>query len=140
TLDGLWKDHLLQMDHLREGIGLRGYGQKDPLLEYKREGFGLFRQMMGQLTTDVLQKLFRVRIQEEQVARASQEVANLPFKHQPMQMSHQETGSFRQPAPSSPLAAGPQTTGSTAPSYPKVGRNDPCPCGSGRKYKKCHGG
>jgi len=61
TLDTLWKDHLLQMDHLREGIGLRGYGQKDPLLEYKKEGFGLFRIMMEQFTTDVLQKLFRVR-------------------------------------------------------------------------------
>ena len=138
TLDTLWKDHLLQMDHLREGIGLRGYGQKDPLLEYKKEGFGLFRIMMEQFTTDVLQKLFRVRIQQERIAQASPQVANLPFQRTPMQMAHQESQAFRASPPANSSSASVQTS-PKAQAFPKVGRNDPCPCGSGRKYKKCHG-
>jgi len=115
TLDGLWKDHLLQMDHLKEGIGLRGYGQKDPLLEYKKEGFFLFREMMRRLTSDVVEKLFRVQVtSEESVARAEAQT----------RQAASAGGGLSQPSPS----------GSS-----KVGRNDPCPCGSGKKYKRCHG-
>ncbi|MDO8528009.1 MAG: preprotein translocase subunit SecA [Deltaproteobacteria bacterium] len=136
TFDGLWKDHLLQMDHLREGIGLRGYGQKDPLLEYKKEGFGLFRIMMEQFSTDVLQKLFRVRIQEESAPQLSQAVANLPFQKTPMQMEHRAPSSI---AASATSERNETVSKSAPPSAPKAGRNEPCPCGSGKKYKKCHG-
>ncbi len=133
TIDTLWKDHLLQMDHLREGIGLRGYGQKNPLLEYKREGYGLFRIMMEEFTTDVLQKLYRVRIQEERRQEAPAQVANLPFQRQSMRMEHQ--------SPFEAGRAGAPPANSVQPAQPahKAGRNDPCPCGSGKKYKKCHG-
>ena len=137
TFDTLWKDHLLQMDHLREGIGLRGYAQKDPLVEYRKEGYALFRFMMSQFTTDLLLKIFRVRIEAEKAP-------SLPVQRQPIQMQHQEVGVFQQAAqggaPSSPVTTGAGAAStSTVQSFPKVGRNDPCPCGSGKKYKKCHG-
>jgi preprotein translocase subunit SecA len=120
SIDQLWKDHLLNMDHLKEGVGLRGYGQKDPLAEYKKEGFSLFKLMDDQVKTDVLTKLFRV-----QVSAPSQVEEIQPKKQQPMSFLH---GS----SPDAP--AEPQKR-----SEDKVGRNDPCPCGSGKKYKKCHG-
>jgi len=157
TLDALWKDHLLSMDHLREGIGLRGYAQKDPIVEYKREGFAIFEQMLQTFTSDVLQKLFRVQVEEKQAMplQAMQ-------RAQPMTMSRSfaPTGAAAQaprpqPAaqpPPRPMPGGvlpgmgrpaPQPvappTGSVQRAEPKVGRNDPCPCGSGKKYKKCHG-
>ena len=140
TFDALWKDHLLQMDHLREGIGLRGYGQKDPLLEYKKEGFSLFKLMMEQFSTDVLQKLFRVRLAEERQAEPSQQIVNLPFQRTPMQMAHQEAGAFQRNPTQSPMATSAVGVQSAPPqNFPRVGRNDPCPCGSNKKYKKCHG-
>ncbi|MDZ4224479.1 MAG: preprotein translocase subunit SecA [bacterium] len=131
TLDTLWKDHLLQMDHLREGIGLRGYGQKNPLLEYKKEGYALFRLMMESFTTDVMQKLFRVQIQEERRQEVPVQVA-MPFQQQSMRMEHPSP--FATDRQQSGPAAAPPSQG-----LPKAGRNDPCPCGSGKKYKKCHG-
>ncbi len=147
TLDGLWKDHLLTMDHLREGIGLRGYAQVDPIIAYKREGFGLFEEMMQTFTHDTVQKLFRVEVKEQSRLEPdrSQSV--------PMQASHasvQSMGSKAQPAARQAPAGLPQATppaqafpsgptGSVKNEGPKVGRNDPCPCGSGKKYKKCHG-
>jgi preprotein translocase SecA subunit len=125
TLDSLWKDHLLSMDHLKEGIGLRGYGQRDPLQEYKKEGFELFEAMMQQLETDVVEKVFTVQIaRQEDVERM--EARRRP---QPMQMVMSGGGpqqASRKPEPARRTAD-------------KVGRNDPCPCGSGKKYKKCHG-
>ncbi|MDO8494419.1 MAG: preprotein translocase subunit SecA, partial [Deltaproteobacteria bacterium] len=127
TLDTLWKDHLLQMDHLREGIGLRGYGQKDPLLEYKKEGFSFFQMMMERFSEEALEKLFHVQIRSEEVPAVrhprEEQVANLPFAATPMKLSHGQ-----QPILDS--SSNPQAS---------VGRNDPCPCGSGKKFKKCHG-
>jgi preprotein translocase subunit SecA len=123
TIDTLWKDHLLAMDSLREGIGLRGYGQKDPLLEYKREGFDMFAGMMDRLKRDVLEHLFRVQVvQGEQPPPA----VVRPRRPPPLTLNRGEV------AP-----AGPARTVRRA--GDKVGRNDPCPCGSGKKYKKCHG-
>lgn len=139
TLDGLWKDHLLNMDHLREGIGLRGYAQKDPIVEYKREGFDLFEGMIAQVNEDVVEKIFRVQVE----LRDPQELeARQRPLQQPMQLLR---GNLPPPAARVPTSdegsAGrpaqiPQTVERQ---YPKVGRNDPCPCGSGEKYKKCHG-
>ena len=136
TLDSLWKDHLLQMDHLKEGIGLRGYGQKDPLLEYKKEGYLIFRNMMDQFVTDTVQKVFRVQVTtEESLSRAA--AANRA--RQPVQISHQEMSAFAKEAPQE--SRGDFGAGVKQVEYqgPKVGRNDPCPCGSGKKYKKCCG-
>ena len=127
TLDSLWKDHLLSMDHLKEGIGLRGYAQQNPLQEYKKEGFELFEEMMQQLETDVVEKVFTVQIaRQEDVQRM--EARRRP---QPMQMVMAGVG-----APQQAQQRKPEPARRTA---DKVGRNDPCPCGSGKKYKKCHG-
>jgi preprotein translocase subunit SecA len=126
VIDQLWKDHLLMIDHLKEGIGLRGYGQRDPLIEYKKESFELFQEMMERIQDRVVKYLWKIDVQVEregQSAPARQRALPPPPKQQPMFFSG-----------SGP--AQPQTVKRTD---QKVGRNDPCPCGSGKKYKKCHG-
>ena len=125
TIDTLWKDHLLNMDHLKEGIGLRGYGQKNPLQEYQKEGYDMFEDMIHRKEEDVVQKLFTVELARESVAPQIELQQPPPQK---MVLSH---GS--EPISARPGAGAPKREGS------KVGRNDPCPCGSGRKYKRCHG-
>ena len=123
TIDSLWKDHLLNMDHLKEGIGLRGYGQKNPLQEYQKEGFEMFEEMIHQIQVDVVQKLFTVEVAREGVLE-EMEVQRRPQK---MVLSHGGDGG--EPARVAPV----KREGS------KVGRNDPCSCGSGKKYKRCCG-
>jgi preprotein translocase subunit SecA len=126
VIDHHWKDHLLAMDHLRDGIGLRGYGQKDPLIEYKREGFDLFAGMMERIKSDALERLFRV-----QAVRNEQEQAVAP-----------PPPAISRPQPKLTLNRGEEPVAAQTPVHRaehKVGRNDPCPCGSGKKYKKCHG-
>jgi len=120
TLDSLWKDHLLSMDHLKEGIGLRGYGQKNPLREYQREGFDMFLATLTRMKELSLERLFKIQIQrEEDVERISEKE-----RRQRMQLG-------RGPASEKPATFKRQGK--------KVGRNDPCPCGSGKKYKQCCG-
>jgi len=127
TIDSLWKEHLREMDHLREGIGLRGYAQKDPKQEYKKEGYNLFANMMGTINGDVLQKAFRVVItnatQDDYEERLQKRKAQ---QERQMRLQSQENKEVEKPQTVRREAA-------------KVGRNDPCPCGSGKKYKKCHG-
>jgi preprotein translocase subunit SecA len=125
TIDTLWKDHLLNMDHLKEGIGLRGYGQKNPLQEYQKEGFEMFEDMIHRIEEDVVQKLFTVEIAREVAAPAVELQQPRP---QRMVLSH--GADTVEPGRA---AAAPKRHGD------KVGRNDPCPCGSGRKYKRCCG-
>jgi preprotein translocase SecA subunit len=126
TIDSLWKDHLLSMDHLKEGIGLRGYGQKNPLQEYQKEGYDMFEDMIQRKEEDVIQKLFTVELARETVAPA----VEMPQpRQQRMVLSHGED----------PIAARPGGSAPAKRETEKVGRNDPCPCGSGRKYKRCHG-
>ncbi len=120
VIDHHWKDHLLGMDHLRDGIGLRGYGQKDPLIEYKREGFDMFSSMMDRIKSDVLDRLFRVQ------AVKGEEPPPPPVAAPPPRMI---LNRGEEPAASPTVQR----------QADKVGRNDPCPCGSGKKYKKCHG-
>jgi preprotein translocase SecA subunit len=128
TLDALWKDHLLSMDHLKEGISLRGYAQQNPLQEYKKEGFEMFEAMMQQLEADVVEKIFTVQIaRQEDVQRLEQR-----RRPQPMQMV-MSGGGAQQPQ------RAPGKVETVRRDADKVGRNDPCPCGSGKKYKKCHG-
>jgi preprotein translocase subunit SecA len=128
VIDHHWKDHLLGMDHLRDGIGLRGYGQKDPLIEYKREGFDIFAGMMERIKSDTLDRLFHVQA----VRQEGEEPA--PTPPPPPVISH--------PQPKLILNRGEEPVATQTPVHradDKVGRNDPCPCGSGKKYKKCHG-
>jgi len=172
VVDSQWKDHLLSLDHLKEGIGLRGYGQKDPLVEFKKEAFVLFEDMMARIDNETIRYLFHIQIQQAErhpdemqtapesqggpapprpqqrplagaaaavasaAARAVDEApARLPSFARDMERKQQrqekelqyQTGAAQAEAPK-PVRAG-----------AKVGRNDPCPCGSGKKYKKCHG-
>ncbi len=129
VIDHHWKDHLLGMDHLRDGIGLRGYGQKDPLIEYKREGFDLFAGMMERIKSDTLDRLFHVQA----VRQESEGEASTPPPPPPV---------ISRPQPKLTLNRGDEPVAGPTPAHradDKVGRNDPCPCGSGKKYKKCHG-
>jgi preprotein translocase subunit SecA len=120
SIDTLWKEHLMAMDHLKEGIGLRGYGQRNPLQEYQKEGYAMFMDLIQRIKEETIQKLFRV-----QIARP-QEVAQFEaVRKQPLILSRGEEVEEKQ----QPIKR----------KGKKVGRNDPCPCGSGKKYKKCHG-
>jgi preprotein translocase subunit SecA len=122
-VDAQWKDHLLTLDHLKEGIGLRGYGQKDPLVEFKKEAFILFEDMMDRIDTEAARFLFLM-----QPARPQEEAKQIEARQRRQQQNLQfQAGPAQQEAPK-PVRSG-----------AKVGRNDPCPCGSGKKYKKCHG-
>jgi len=149
-IDHQWIDHLKAMEHLREGIYLRGYGQKDPKKEYKREGFDLFAQMMQNIQVNTARKLFRVQIQRQEA-----EIPAMQAKQRRMVESHaaaatsgaESIGTTAQESAGS-SAYGKAADGGAATSgkaktvrreQPKVGRNDPCPCGSGKKFKKCHG-
>lgn len=134
TLDAIWKDHLLSMDHLREGIGLRGYGQKDPILEYKKEGFMLFRNMMNQFVSDSVEKLFRVQVSTEDSISHARKAPQQTYA-----MNRQEISAFAANASEESRGDAGHKQGTVRRDMPKVGRNDPCPCGSGKKYKKCHG-
>jgi preprotein translocase subunit SecA len=166
VVDGQWKDHLLSLDHLKEGIGLRGYGQKDPLVEFKKEAFILFEDMMARIDNEAVRYLFNVQVQMEgqpppqppqvslqhgvpqssgsrplaaaasAAARASED-SNVPLPAFAREMERRQQRQEREMQ----LQAG--TAASEAPkpvrAGAKIGRNDPCPCGSGKKYKKCHG-
>lgn len=194
TIDHLWKDHLLAMDHLREGINLNAYGQKDPLIEYKKRGFGFFEMMMNQITGDVVRKIFAVQMAPNEIENgqltddeeeALEAEMSQTFPGQSMQYNLAADGSlvpttaadlkkaaptpFTAPIPRAPTmnlgrgpvgggllsangggannagarSPGPVNSGvgavSAGADVDRVGRNEPCPCGSGKKYKKCHG-
>ncbi|RDU83972.1 preprotein translocase subunit SecA [Aeromonas veronii] len=134
TLDGLWKEHLAAMDHLRQGIHLRGYAQKNPKEEYKRESFDLFTQMLETLKRDVVSILSRVQVQERDVEA---------MEEQQRQQAEAAPRTYTHAAAESQLAdeqaAGEEGHTTFVRDEQKVGRNDPCPCGSGKKYKHCHG-
>ena len=153
-VDAQWKDHLYSLDHLKEGIGLRGYGQRDPLVEYKKESFALFQAMKDRIEEEIVRYLWRLTPVRGDDADAAGAAVRQPPPRRPPQI----TMSAQQAPPPSPFGA--IGSGSAAPppeaprpartggddvikqvrrDEPKVGRNDPCPCGSGKKYKKCHG-
>jgi preprotein translocase subunit SecA len=164
VVDNQWKDHLLSMDHLKEGIGLRGYGQKDPLIEYKKESFTMFQDMMDRIEDETIKYLFFMRIETGNVP--------LPYPELAEEEDEEELEAAAQPTPEQIEAErrqaqqsvldltrnihrkkdrelaelqftggdGSGSNGSPAVNKaPKVGRNELCPCGSGKKYKKCHG-
>jgi len=130
VLDTQWKDHLLSIDHLKEGIGLRGYGQRDPLTEYKKEAFDLFEDMFERLKAAVIERLFKVQI----VRDAPMELPAITAWADARESRGEIAGEpARAAAPAQRVQAAPRT-----PTGEKIGRNDPCFCGSGKKYKKCH--
>jgi len=144
-IDSKWKDHLYAMDNLREGIGLRAFGQRDPLIEYKREAFEMFSAMMSGIEEEAVMMIFKVKPVTEEKFKGV-------FSGVSQKLLHPQVNDFRTPAPGGPaaggkpprpapsLSAGPSAPAAPQPaSGPKVGRNDPCPCGSGKKYKKCCG-
>jgi preprotein translocase subunit SecA len=148
TLDHLWREHLVMLEHLRQVIGLRGYGQRDPLNEYKEEAFNLFEAMINRLREAVTAQLMRVEV----VQQAQDDAGELPY----MEASHvnPDTGENEMAPALAPMLAGGNgvnhgaNNGTLAQaernpndpsSWGKVGRNEPCPCGSGKKYKHCHG-
>ncbi len=123
TIDQAWKQHMVNLDHLKEGIGLRGWGQKTPLIEYKREAFDMFREMMNQISWDIVSHIFHLNL-ERFDERAFEVRRERELDEMNLVSGESEEGSQKKPV---------QRQGE------KVGRNDPCPCGSGKKYKKCHG-
>ncbi|MDQ3907951.1 MAG: preprotein translocase subunit SecA [Acidobacteriota bacterium] len=131
-IDSQWKDHLLALDHLKQGIGLVGYGQKDPLVEYKKESFDLFQAMLDRIDTFTIRSLFNLQVVVEQA----------PQQIEQQQQRRRRPTSMMFTGPNQGAAAAGEEAGKTKTvtrSQPKVGRNDPCPCGSGKKYKKCCG-
>jgi preprotein translocase subunit SecA len=153
TLDEHWREHLHELDYLKGGIGLQAYGQRDPLVQYKKEAFTLFETMMGEVREDFVQRLFRVQVQPAAARQVIDEAPRLPKQ---MVAQHAEVEAWgsggaaaeappqpaagSQPARAGQPAAAPAPRASAQPlrAIPRVGRNDPCPCGSGKKYKKCH--
>ncbi|MDD4953837.1 MAG: SEC-C metal-binding domain-containing protein, partial [Candidatus Omnitrophica bacterium] len=138
-IDAKWKDHLYAMDTLREGIGLRSYGQRDPLVEYKREAFEMFAQMVASIEEEAAETVFKLQM-------ARPERVKQVFTSVPQEFSHPEAARFQRPTQQEPVEQDldspeepPSTPAPIKRDQPKVGRNDPCPCGSGKKYKKCHG-
>ena len=153
-VDAQWKDHLYSLDHLKEGIGLRGYGQRDPLVEYKRESYALFQEMKARIEEEIVRYLFWLRVAEGEAPPLL-----APRRPSPTALRTNDPGAQSVPAFAAARAApaaGAKVSGGGSPvpartggddaaittvrrEEPKVGRNEPCPCGSGKKYKKCHG-
>ena len=155
-VDQQWKDHLYSLDHLKEGIGLRGYGQRDPLIEYKKESFELFQAMKERVDEEIVRYLWWLRpVLSDEAAPVPRRPAQ---RRQPLLMNDPaaesvSTSVFGAPRSAAPTQArggngraqqparvgGDDVIKTVRRDEPKVGRNDPCPCGSGKKYKKCHG-
>ena len=130
-IDAQWKDHLLSLDHLKQGIGLVGYGQKDPLVEYKKQSFDLFQAMLDRIDTTTIRSLFNLQVVSEQ---APENLQQRRMARRPASLKF--TGPNQGAAPAGEEEGKVKTV---VRDQPKVGRNEPCPCGSGKKYKKCHG-
>ena len=134
VLDGLWKDHLATMDHLRQGIGLRAYAQKNPKQEYKREAFELFQSMLDNLKFEVVKFLSHIRIRSEEEIQAMEQARREAEARMQMEFNHPSASGVDEEEAGEPPAADPFVREGK-----KVGRNEPCPCGSGKKFKQCHG-
>ncbi len=136
VIDTQWKDHLLSIDHLKEGIGLRGYGQRDPLTEYKKEAFDLFQDMVERVKGAVVERLFKVQV----VRDTPMELPAMTAWSRTQEMRGEAPGAGdRAPGPAAPsIAVSRPVPVPRTPTGEKIGRNDPCYCGSGKKYKKCH--
>jgi preprotein translocase subunit SecA len=142
VLDQYWKEHLAAMDYLRQGIYLRGYAQVQPKQEFKREAFILFERMLDDVKSEVVQRLARIRIQSQAEVEAMEERQRQEAERRALEFQHAESAGVATALPQAAAAAGdamPQGHTPVLRDQPKVGRNDPCPCGSGKKFKQCHG-
>ncbi|RDK09118.1 preprotein translocase subunit SecA [Cupriavidus lacunae] len=143
SIDTHWREHLAALDHLRQGIHLRGYAQKDPKQEYKRESFELFARLLDLIKNEVTRVTFNVQIQSpEELEQASEEIEEGLSHLENLQYKHDEFAEGREPVeevPSPRTGAAMAAAELALAEMPKVGRNDPCPCGSGKKFKQCHG-
>ncbi len=137
-LDNLWKEHLATMDHLRQGIHLRSYGQKNPKQEYKRESFELFQELLNSIKTETIRVLSHVKVREEEDVHEVEERRRKEAEAQAQaaQYQHESASAMAEPEPQEQEVAEAQPF---VREERKVGRNEPCPCGSGKKYKHCHG-
>ena len=154
VIDSKWKDHLYAMDHLREGISYRVYGQQDPLVEYQHEAYSMFTQMVQSVRAEIVELIFKIQaVRTEPIRRVltpteflhpeAQRVTEMPpqpaERPQPFPVGYDEDVSLSLGL-SVPKSASPEKPPNTFHrEQPKVGRNDPCPCGSGKKFKRCHG-
>jgi preprotein translocase subunit SecA len=156
-VDAQWKDHLYSLDHLKEGIGLRGYGQRDPLVEYKKESYALFQDMKARIEEEIVRYLFWLRpvsmdegaVEAAAVPRAPRPTprraaANMTLNNPgaapvPAFAGARSSSAAQAQTPTPARTGGDDVVKTVRRDEPKVGRNDPCPCGSGKKYKKCHG-
>jgi len=141
VLDQSWKEHLARMDYLRQGIYLRGYAQKQPKQEYKKEAFELFSDMLENVKREVVTLLARVRIRSDEEVQALEaaERQQVEARLSQSQFQHQDAGSYSADEEAAQVEAAQQGVNPLQRDEPKIGRNDPCPCGSGKKYKHCHG-
>ncbi|MBO1749415.1 preprotein translocase subunit SecA [Stenotrophomonas indicatrix] len=141
VLDQSWKEHLARMDYLRQGIYLRGYAQKQPKQEYKKEAFELFSDMLENVKREVVTLLARVRIRSDEEVQALEaaERQQVEARLSQSQFQHQDAGGYGADEETSQVEAAQQGVAQLQRDEPKIGRNDPCPCGSGKKYKHCHG-
>ncbi|HRN59195.1 MAG TPA: SEC-C metal-binding domain-containing protein, partial [Chiayiivirga sp.] len=141
VLDQSWKEHLARMDFLRQGIHLRGYAQKQPKQEYKREAFEMFGQLLDKIRLEVVRLLALVRIRsEDEVAQMEEaERQRSAAQARSMQFQHEDVGGLGADEEAAQVTGQPQPPVQVVREHPKVGRNEPCPCGSGKKFKHCHG-
>ncbi|MGZ5661834.1 MAG: SEC-C metal-binding domain-containing protein, partial [Usitatibacter sp.] len=150
AMDSHWREHLAALDHLRQGIHLRGYAQKNPKQEYKREAFELFGAMLDSIKREVSRHLLAVQVRSEEEVReaerraeeAAHALKNVQYQHADFGQAVAEEAVAADPASGGPIEVGAGLTADVQPfvrSSSKVGRNDPCPCGSGKKFKQCHG-
>jgi preprotein translocase subunit SecA len=136
VLDTLWKEHLQTMDHLRQGIHLRGYAQKNPKQEYKRESFHLFQELLDNIKRDVIRIICHVQVQQPEELEAMEQLRREQAENQQMDFTHDQSSALSD----DDNAESTDEQGETfVRDGRKVGRNEPCPCGSGKKYKQCHG-
>ncbi|GAB1265030.1 preprotein translocase subunit SecA [Aurantivibrio infirmus] len=141
VLDNHWKEHLSNMDHLRQGIGLRAYAQKNPKQEYKRESFELFQSMLSEIQNEVIRVLSRIEPMSQEQVQEMELRQREALERQKMQLKHDDAASINSPKQANRDSDGSEESTQTpfVRGGEKVGRNDPCPCGSGKKFKQCHG-
>ena len=137
-LDQRWKEHLATMDHLRQGIHLRAYAQKQPKQEFKRESFELFQELLYNIKYDVVKMLSRIQVERPEDVEAS-ERARRAEEAERMNFQHAEASALNTPGAPPPPSSEAEKVETFVRDERKVGRNEPCPCGSGKKYKQCHG-
>jgi preprotein translocase subunit SecA len=138
TIDWQWMEYLTQMEHFREGVGLRAYGQRDPLVEYKNEAFEMFNELRDRIEMSIVSGIYRVQVQRNEPPPPAPPVVRQIFESGPGDPDGSgSNGAPKKPRPTAPVGAAASAPGAAAAA--KIGRNDPCWCGSGKKYKRCHG-